>query len=265
MGVALPPPPDTPNPSLLIDIETLPQLGYFWDDHRPFNIIRRIEPTTICCVTAKWLGGRMVTIALPDYPGYRPHNRDDKRLVADLWTLLDQAETVIGHNGARFDVRKINARMTLHHMPPYSPVKVFDTLKAARATGAYDSNRLNELSRTHGNGEKVETGGQALWFSCMAGDAKAWKRMRRYNEQDVRLLEAFYFDIRPWAKSHPNASVYCDGAVCPHCASSKIQKRGYSYTRTGTYERFQCQRSGCGGWSRGVSRVPEGRASLVSA
>jgi hypothetical protein len=43
-----------------------------------------------------------------------------------------------------------------------------------------------------GIGRKLNHTGKALWLGCMSGDPKSWKKMRRYNQQDVRLLEAVY-------------------------------------------------------------------------
>jgi DNA polymerase elongation subunit (family B) len=254
---------DTGPRTLLIDIETFPRLGYYWHEHRPYNIIQQIEGTVICCVSAKWLGGKQDTFALPDFPKYRAGSRDDARLMKHLWNLLDEAEIVIAHNGDRFDIKKINARMTQLGLPPYAPFLSVDTLKEAKKIGSYDSHRLNFLAKIHGHGEKVDTGGQALWFRCMEGDEAAWRKMRRYNAQDVILLEKIYLDLRPWMKKHPNMGMYQNGdAVCPKCGSGKLQARGYQVTASRKYPRFQCV--ACGSWGRDTRSV-EGRASLVNA
>jgi hypothetical protein len=49
-----------------------------------------------------------------------------------------------------------------------------------------------------GLGKKREHEGFALWLKCEAGDAKAWKAMRQYNIQDVRLTEKLFEEYRPW-------------------------------------------------------------------
>jgi predicted RecB family nuclease len=35
-------------------------------------------------------------------------------------------------------------------------------------------------------------------LKCEAGDESAWKRMRAYNKQDVRLTESLFDEFRPW-------------------------------------------------------------------
>jgi predicted RNA-binding Zn-ribbon protein involved in translation (DUF1610 family) len=248
--------------TLLIDVETFPALVYVWRIYED-SAIKVVENTSVASFSAKWLNGSQVTKAISDYSGYRPGKRDDRKLLKDLWTLLDEADTVVAHNGDRFDVKKINSRFIIHGMVPPSPYKTVDTLKEARAVSGHDSNRLNELCRQWGIGQKVRTGGHDLWFDCLGGDARAWKRMKKYNAHDVfPLLEGAYLRLLPWMKKHPNVSAFRDEAVCPRCGSSKIQSRGKQVTSTRTYQRFQC--SECGGWSRGVESI-EGRASLVIA
>jgi predicted RNA-binding Zn-ribbon protein involved in translation (DUF1610 family) len=246
---------------LLIDVETFPMLYYAW---RPYDTgsLKTVEDTSMASFTAKWYGERgFITRSLADYKGYKAGSRDDKALLAELWTLLDEADWVAAHNGDRFDVKIINYRFMVHGMPPPSPYEQIDTLKEVKKVARHDSNRLNELCRVHGIGQKVRTGGKDLWFDCLGGDVKAWARMKRYNEHDVRLLEGLYNMLMPWMKKHPNRSNHTGIASCPKCGSTKIQKRGKARSRTRTYDRLQCQ--GCGAWARSVASDKEG-ASVVN-
>jgi hypothetical protein len=231
--------------TLFVDIETLPRLGYYFDDNKPYNILKQIEDTVICCVVAKWLDGKSVTLALADFKGYKPGSRDDKQLCLALWKLMDEAEIVVAHNGDRFDVKKINARFIHHKMKPYSPIRTIDTYKQAKAIGGFDKNRLDYLGQFLGCGRKLETGGKELWFACLDGDEKAWRRMKRYNAQDVRLLEAIYRELLPWMKNPASTS---EGTECPRCRSLNLKARGFARNRTARYQRFQCD--DCGGWCR---------------
>ena len=46
----------------------------------------------------------------------------------------------------------------------------------------------------------MENEGHELWLKCMAGNANAWKVMKRYNIQDVRVTEKLYDKLRPGAQ-----------------------------------------------------------------
>lgn len=237
---------------LLIDIETFPILGYVWQVFDA-NVLRVEQPTTICAFSAKWLDGKQVTKALPDYPNYKAGGRDDSHLMQDLWALLDEADIVVAHNGNRFDIKKINSRFLVHGLTPPSPYRTVDTLLEARRVAAYDSNRLNELGKILELGEKMKTGGADLWFNCLAGDMKSWRHMKRYNAQDVVLLEKLYKRLLPWMRMHPNVATGLGPNVCPTCGSYELQARGTARNKTTAYPRFQCQ--GCGAWCRGTENI----------
>jgi hypothetical protein len=245
-----------------IDIETFPQLGYFWSDNRPYNIIKRVEDTAMCCVTVKWLGGRQETFALPDFDGYTPGSRDDKALCERLWKILDDAEYVIAHNGDRFDVKKINARMIINGLPPYSPILTIDTLKEAKRIGGFDSNRLAYLGSVLGVGEKMDSGGAPLWFACLAGEPKAWRKMKRYCAQDGRVLEGIYYELRPWMRNHPSLA---SGFACPRCMSTEVTRGGYNRRRKSGLRtaRYYCK--ACSSWCSDTVAVKEDVKPLVAA
>ncbi len=196
----------------------------------------------------KWLNGKQITRALSDYQGYKPHARDDKALLQDLWTYLNDAEVIVAHNGQAFDVRTINARFAKHNIRPPSPYRVVDTLKQARRIAAFDSNRLNDLGTYLNIGEKLRTGGADLWFDCMAGVPAAWRHMKKYNAQDVILLEKLYLRLLLWMFSHPNMANGYGPGLCPKCGSSQITQQGWRRNATTAYQRFQC--SSCGAWLR---------------
>ena len=246
--------------TLLLDIETFPMLFYAWEPYEA-RALRVVQNTTIASYSAKWLGGKQETRAICDYKGYKPGKRDDKALLMDLWKLLNEAEIVVAHNGARFDKKKVNARFIVHGLGVPAPYQVIDTLTEVRKVADYDSHRLNELCREWGIGQKVRTGGSDLWFDCLEGDMKAWRKMKRYNAKDVApLLEGAYLKLRPWMKNHPNVS---QGAMeCPKCGSRRVQARGFSVAKTTKYRRFCCV--DCGGWSRDTKNLRKDKP-LVSA
>ncbi len=76
-----------------------------------------------------------------------------------------------------------------------------------------------------------------------------------YRRKEHRLVcEKVYDRLLPWIKSHPNHNLY-GGDGCPNCGSNRLQKRGFSYTTTGTFQRFQC--TNCGSWSKSTKAIKE--------
>lgn len=242
--------------TLLLDVETAPSIGAFFDLWKEGNIVWTEEAWFMLSFAWKWLGESKVQCrTLSDYAGYKKDPHNDKKLIEDLWKLIESADVIVGHNGDRFDLRKTNARIVYHGFSVPAPYKTVDTLKVARRYFKFDSNRLNDLGLYLGVGNKIPHTGSKLWKDCMKGDAKSWEIMRDYNKQDVNLLERVYLKLRPWMNNHPNVNlVDMKIGACPTCGSTKLNKRGYSMTRSTRSQRFQCV--SCGTWSTGKN---EGR------
>lgn len=222
----------------------MPLRGYAWGVYE-VNMLWVDKPTIVCCFSAKWLGGAQITQALPDYLGYRVGKENDKKLIQEIWKLLDEADIIIGQNSDNFDLKMINTEFVKHKIQPPSPYKTVDTLKTARRMFRFPSNKLDDLGDQLNEGRKLEHEGKGLWKKCIEGDMGAWDKMKRYCAQDVRLLERVYTRFIPWTKTHPNLSAWNE-KVCPKCGSNQMWKRGYNRTATGFYQRYQCVM--CGGW-----------------
>lgn len=236
---------------LFFDIETAPNLGWIWGKYEQ-NVIEFVSEWYMLCYSAKWYGDKKaIAVGLPDFPSYKRNPEDDKALVKSLWKLLDEADVVVAHNGDKFDIRKVNSRFLAHGLPVPSPYKTVDTLKVARKYFGFNSNKLDDLGEVLGVGRKIDTGGFKLWKGCMSGDSASWKKMLKYNIQDVLLLERVYEKMLPWMDNHPNTNLLLGKLdACPKCGNDHIQKRGFRHTKTGKYQAYQCI-GGCGGWSTG--------------
>lgn len=226
------------------DLEISPTTGTFWGSKYETNIIEVTHEWVILSFSIKFSDGRHITKGLCDYKG---KGMDDKRIVQDLHRLLEPVEILVHQNGDKFDVKKLNARFVIHGLGPLSPKKTVDTLKVARNKFGFTSNKLDDLGEILGLGRKLEHEGYGLWKKCMAGDRKAWKRMKDYNAQDVLLTEKVYKRFLPFISNHPNMDSYSVKTVCPKCSSKHIVHRGYTIISSGTkYARIQCMK--CGGW-----------------
>lgn len=227
---------------LLYDIETAPNLGRYFELYREGNIIWKEQDWYILSFAYKWLGEKKTTVySLPQFVDtYKKDKQNDRDIVRKLWELFDEADIVIAHNGNSFDQKKSNARFIYHGFKPPTPYKEIDTKLVAKKYFRFDSNKLDDLGDYFKIGRKLQTGGFSLWKGCMEGDKKAWRTMCDYNIQDVILLEKVYEKMKPWMTNHPNIGLMTGYmTVCPNC-SGPVIKRGFSYTRTSKYQRWQC-------------------------
>lgn len=244
--------------ALIWDIETSPLQAAVWglkNDWIPLDAIRR--DSFIICGAWKWLGGQRVYHAECDPEAMRAYWEGDtdafpdRDVVSTLRNIVREADFIVAHNGDRFDLRKLNARVILHGMDPLPSLRTVDTLKEARKVGMFTSNRLQYLATELTGAGKIHTN-LALWLRVLGGEKKALKEMVDYNVQDVRVLEDVYLQLRPHMKSHPNLGVdpFLDYGeqVCALCGSEKLQRHGEHRTQTRIYVRFRCK--SCGGHSR---------------
>ena len=122
---------------LIIDIETSPIMGKVWSLWKQNVSLDQIEEDWyIMSFAAKWLGQEGV-----EYMDCRRSIGKDKKLLKRLHELLEQADIVVAHNGDKFDIPKINARFILNGFQPPSPYKSVDTVKVAKKTFNFTSNK----------------------------------------------------------------------------------------------------------------------------
>lgn len=235
---------------LLLDIETAPILASVWDIWHTDVGLNQIERDWyIISYAARWLGCNGI---IQHDQECRRNLENDKELMKSLWKLLDRAEVVVAHNGDSFDIPRIRSRMLIHGMKPPSPFKTVDTLKVARKLFGFTSNKLEHIAAKLGvpKSKHKKFPGFEMWKACLMRNSRAWTEMRRYNKRDVVVLEKVYIAMRPWMEGHPNVGMFVNEMhpVCPKCGEH-VQKRGFSMTNTGTYQRYQCV--SCKGFSRG--------------
>jgi len=210
------------------------------------------EEWTILSYSWKWLDSP--TVIYEDTGGKgRRAVKNDKPLLKSLHKLLDAADIVIAQNGRKFDLKKIRARMVMHGIPPFSPVRIIDTWVVAKETFGFTSDKLEWMSEHLTNTPKLKHKkfpGKELWKECRKDNPAAWAEMKAYNKRDVVATERVYLAMRPWIEKHPNIGTYARtvGAVCRNCGSGHLQKRGTEVTDTGKFIRMKCVP--CGKWNR---------------
>jgi len=242
---------------LLLDIETRPGLAYIWsmwDDYVPLD--RLIESAEVICWAAKWVDESKVE--------FRSVFHDGKQtMIQRMHTLLDQADAVIHYNGKRFDIPHLNREFLALHLSPPAPYQQIDLLATARRKFKFPSNKLAYVSKALGLEGKEKHEGFGLWVKCMADDPEAWDTMRRYNVQDMAMLEDVYKRLLPWIDHHPSYAAMAGQDLCPKCGGESLISRGFAHTKTGKYQRYRCR--DCSSWSRDARRVGSTGRTEVAA
>lgn len=237
---------------LFADIETAPIRAAVWRIWQENVGIEQIQTDWhLLSYSAKWLGEQAVFY---DDQAKARDVEDDRPLLEQLHALLDEADIVIAHNGRRFDVPKIRARLLIHGFNPPKPFKIIDTLDVAKRVFGFTSNKLAWMSRIlleNKKDEHKEFPGFQLWAECLAGNKRAWAEMRQYNIQDTLALEELYLKLRPWIPHHLNVGIYTDHAekTCARCGSHDLQLVGTVPTNVNVYPLYECK--SCHGHSRG--------------
>lgn len=232
---------------LSLDLETSPNLAHVWQlFNQNVGLSQLRETTEVICFAAKWVGR-------PTIMFWSTHHHGKDVMLAKAHELLSEADVVMTWNGKRFDTPHLMREFLEAGMDPPAPFEQIDLCNVVRKRFRFASNKLQHVSEQLGLAGKVQHEGHMLWVKCLAGDDKAWAAMRRYNKQDVALLEQLYEKLQPWIPGHPNAGLRVDGERrCPACGGESLEKRGWAFTRQGRYQRFQCK--GCAKWLRGTRR-----------
>lgn len=232
---------------LLIDVETAPNTAHVWGLYdQNIGINQLVESGYTMCWSAKWLGEDRVMFE-------SIYNNPSEEMLRKIHILLDEADAVVHYNGSKFDIPTLNKEFLVHNMAPPAPYKQIDLLKVARRQFKFPSNKLDYIAKALKIGHKIKHIGHELWIGCMKGHASAWKEMEEYNKQDVVLLERLYYKLLPWIKGHANMSIYEGKQVCPNCGGNHSHKRGFAYTNSCKYQRYQCL--DCGTWFRDTKNV----------
>lgn len=234
------------------DTEFTPNQGYFWglwDQRIPYDFVD--ETQRMLCFGVKEYKKR--TLVVDERVGR-------KEMLTQLRDELDGVDLLVSWNGTKYDTRMANREFVKEGLTPPSPYKEVDLMRIVKQRFAFASNKLGSVAKELGVGAKVETGGFDLWRGVMAGDEKAWRKMRQYQKGDVDLLEKLFEVLKPWIKMpHPVSDRA--GLVCRNCGGTHLQSRGVSRTLQSVYPRYQCM--DCATWMRGPERTAVGDTRAI--
>ena len=189
---------------LYLDIETSPNMAFLWSLRVPGGYVNSdmlVRDWFVISWAASWMDSKEVFSGV--VTSRQAKNWDDSKILKPLWRLIDDADIVIGHNNDRFDLRKLNTRFLLHDYGVPRKYKTIDTLKVARKSFAFESNKLEFLNERLGNLPKHDME-LADWMRiCLDGDLRTLDRMVRYNIGDVKEGKRLYARLRDWVIPFP--------------------------------------------------------------
>jgi len=228
---------------LFFDIETSPNIGFFWQSGYKLNIPygNILKERAIICICYKWEGDDKV------YSLNWDKNQDDKVMLEKFIVVANEAYELVGHNGDRFDLPWIRTRCLFHGIPCFPNYTTIDTLKQARSKFRFNSNRLDYIAQYLGVGEKSETGGFDLWKDIVLNNSQiAMKTMIDYCKNDVVILEKVFQHIKNYVphKSHFGVLETVEKTSCPECGSEDLRHSQTRYSAAGT-PRVQVQCNDC--------------------
>jgi uncharacterized protein YprB with RNaseH-like and TPR domain len=205
---------------LFFDIETSPNIGFFWTAGYKQNISHDniIKERAIICICYKWAGEDKIYSLTWD------KNQNDKKLLEAFIKVANEADELVGHNGDRFDLPWIRTRCLLHKISVFPSYVTIDTLKHARSKFKFNSNKLDYIAKFLGLGGKIHTSYE-LWKNIVLNkDSKALEEMVTYCKQDVNLLEKVYEALSPYipAKTHYGVLLGGETHSCPECGNDKM-------------------------------------------
>lgn len=234
--------------TLVLDIETTPNLAYVWGLWSQNVNLRLLKDSTkVLSWVAKWLGEEEV------FFGGGP-KVSHKKMIVGMHKLMDAADAVVTYNGNKFDLPHLRREFIEAGLPPPSPAQSIDLYQVVKKQFKFPSAKLEYVAKRLGLGGKAEDGGFDTWLQCMAGSPEAWAKMEAYNRQDVLLTEKLYYKLLPWNTAHPHVGLYEGNPdACSNCGSDNLHARGWAYTKLSQYKRFRCM--DCGTWTRGATRL----------
>jgi len=227
---------------LYIDLEVSPNIMLSWRAGYKINLSPDdiLQERAIICVCYKWEGSSQIN-------SITWNKGDDRELVMKFTKILQSADEVVAHNGDRFDVKWFKTRCIYHGVDCPPDIKTIDTLKLAKSTFLFNSNKLDYIGGFLGLGNKYKTE-YSLWKKILLNNsASALKEMTAYCKRDVELLEKVYLKMKNYTKHKTHEAVLSGGEKidCPECGSENTKYSKARISAAGLKQvQLQCQDCG---------------------
>lgn len=228
---------------LFFDIETSPNIGFFWSSGYKINIPFEniLKERAIICIAYKWEGDSKVYSLNWDY------SQNDEKMLREFIETANEADEIIGHNVDEFDLPWVRTKCIKHNIPCFPGYVTIDTLKQARTHFRFNSNKLDYIAQYLGVGEKIDVGFDLWKDIVLNNNRKSLEQMIEYCKNDVVILEKVYQILSNYIphKTHYGVMNTGDKITCPECGSYDLKNHRYRYTAAGNV-RVQLRCGDCG-------------------
>jgi hypothetical protein len=188
---------------LYFDIETSPNLGFFWQSgYRvsvPYNHI--IKERSIICICYKFENDKKVSHLKWD------KNQCDKKIIESFIKIMNTADEIVAQNCDAFDIKWLRTRCLYHKIPMFPNYTTLDTLKKSKSGFKFNSNTLDYISQFLGLGQKNSMNFNDWKEIIINNSEKAMDKMIRYCKKDVILLQKVYKELSPYITNKVNHSI----------------------------------------------------------
>ena len=232
-------------PRLFWDIETSPNIGFFWRPGYKVSIPvdNIIQERAVICICYKWQGLKKVH-------SVEWNEGDDFNMIADFVEVIEQADELVAHNGDKFDMAWYNGRHLIHGFEPIAKSKTVDTYKMAARNFNLNSYKLDYLAKILLGEGKIHVP-FSLWEDIvLRNDPRAMKKMVTYCKKDVVLLEKVWEKLDAYEAPSTHAAVNASGNVkdrwmCSRCGSNNVKKSKNRTTAKGMrHHQMKCRDCG---------------------
>jgi len=134
-------------------------------------------------------------------PDWHERRSDDSAVVAATVEELSRYDIWIAHNGLRFDVPFLRARLMRSGLPPLPDKKLIDPCQLARNKLKVSFNSLSSLANHLGCNSKTDVTPQHWLAAALDGDEKAMSYIATHCLEDCKTLERVVEALKPYISS----------------------------------------------------------------
>ena len=179
---------------LFFDIEVSPNIVLSWSVGYELDIPHDniVQERAIICICWKWEGDSKIH-------SLQWNKGCDKDMLQKFAKVIDSADEVVTQNGDSFDIKWLRTRCIFHRIPLSVKFNSYDTLKMAKASFRFNSNKLDYMGKFLGIGGKIKTEPD-LWKNILLNnDKKSLGDMITYCKMDVQRLEEVFQQLKSYS------------------------------------------------------------------
>jgi len=183
-----------PKRRLFFDIEVSPNIVLSWSVGYELDIPHDniVQERAIICICWKWEGDSKIH-------SLQWNKGCDKDMLQKFAKVIDSADEVVTQNGDSFDIKWLRTRCIFHRIPLSVKFNSYDTLKMAKASFRFNSNKLDYMGKFLGIGGKIKTEPD-LWKNILLNnDKKSLGDMITYCKMDVQRLEEVFQQLKSYS------------------------------------------------------------------